>query len=496
MGHAFTLYLEAVMFENMKLRGRILIGYSIPLLLSVIMAALIYGNVDTLETLEDEGIVIHEIYDSAKELSFMAAKSQRAVRGYLLNPNDVSLKNFTDTKKQAELQVKALMVTVKCEEGLKILRKMELQIGELYDREQLLISLAKEGKQAKAVEEFIKGKNQEHSLDLERLTREFEKHVESHHLAEIAKKNHEAFDAIKRLLVVGSILSVIAAVVIGILIASRISAPIAKTAGDISATSNQIAATLAQHERTASNQSAMVSETATTVEELGASSRITAQQAETAAETARKAGAMTSQGKEVVEQAATAMDGLKDKVGEIAAQILRLAEQTTRINSIANLVKDLAGEINMLALNASVEAVRAGESGKGFAVVAGEVRKLADQSKKSAEQASLIVSDIQKAASSTIMITEDGTKRVEVVREHARKVSEIFDSIASSASGVYDNTQQVLLNTRQQMAAVGQVVEAINGINTGARETAAGISQTKTGVEQLNKAAQSLKKMT
>ena len=483
------------MLQEMKLRGRILLGYSIPLLLSIAMVMVVYVNVKTLEGAMQEEETAHSIYTHVQTLAFAQTKSQRAVRGYLLMPNEASIKSFSEANDSGDGEIRSLKELVRDDAKRSILQKITDMDRELDGHGQMLVKLADEGKPAAAIEEFKKGGDFKMSRELESLINEIQKLVKKD-LEGTGEKSQGALTAIKRVVIIGSTLTVITAVIAGILIASRISAPIAKTAGDISATSNQIAATLAQHERTASNQSAMVSETATTVEELGASSRITAQQAETAAETARKAGAMTGQGKEVVEQAVTAMDGLKDKVGEIASQILRLAEQTTRINSIANLVKDLAGEINMLALNASVEAVRAGESGKGFAVVAGEVRKPADQSKKSAEQASLIVSDIQKSASSTIMITEDGTKRVEAVREHARKVGELFDSIATSASGVYDNAQQVLLNTRQQMTAVGQVVEAINGINTGARETAAGIGQTKVGVEQLNKAAEILKRMT
>ena len=127
------------MLQEMKLRGRILIGYSIPLLLSIVMAALVYGNVTALESLEDESDDMHEIYNAAKELSFTAAKSGRAMRGYLLNPNDVSLKNFADSKEQAKQIAKTLMATLKCEEGRKILRKIETKTTELNDHEQFLV---------------------------------------------------------------------------------------------------------------------------------------------------------------------------------------------------------------------------------------------------------------------------------------------------------------------------------------------------------------------
>ncbi|MBI4714500.1 MAG: chemotaxis protein, partial [Nitrospirae bacterium] len=186
------------------------------------------------------------------------------------------------------------------------------------------------------------------------------------------------------------------------------------------------------------------------------------------------------------------MDHLKERIQAVADKILLLGDFTVQIGNIANLVKDLADQTNMLALNAAVEAVRAGEHGKGFAVLAGEVRKLADESKKSAEHANTLISDIQKATNATIMVTEEGTKTVDEVTGLARKVGTLFDNLAESSNNVFEKAQQVLLNTRQQSTALNQVVDAINSINTGARETAAGITQTKVGVDRLKEAAQGL----
>jgi hypothetical protein len=107
------------------------------------------------------------------------------------------------------------------------------------------------------------------------------------------------------------------------------------------------------------------------------------------------------------------MNALREKVDAIADQILRLSEQTNQIGGISGLVSDLANQTNMLALNAAVEAVLAGEHGKGLAVVSGEIRKLADQSRKSAEKINALVADIQTAINSTVMVTDEGTKTVE-----------------------------------------------------------------------------------
>ena len=293
----------------------------------------------------------------------------------------------------------------------------------------------------------------------------------------------------------GALLSMILAVAIGLWIASRISMSISETVTSLSTTSTEIASTAEQHERTATGQAASVSETTTTVDELGASSRQSMEQADAVAAMAKEALSTTGEGINMAKQASDGMVKMKEKVEGIGVQILHLSEQTGQIGKIATMVTDIAGQINMLALNAAVEAVRAGEQGKGFAVIAQEVRKLADQGKKSAEQANAIVSDIQKATNSAVMVTEEGTKTVSEVAGIAAKAGEAFTSLSGVATRVYENAQQVSLNQKQQSTAIKQVTEAMNSINAGAKETAAGISQTKIGIQRLNEAAQNLKKM-
>lgn len=314
-----------------------------------------------------------------------------------------------------------------------------------------------------------------------------------------AKASYEESVAVKKrtwimmaFIIIGGISLVL---VVSFLIGRSIVQSISGAVNLLSSTSTEIASTVTQHERTATQQSTMVNETTATVDELGASARQSSEQAASAAAVAQKSTTQTEEGAKAVREAIEAMNSLKDKIGAVAEQILKLGEQTSQIGNIANLVKDIASQTNMLALNAAVEAARAGEHGKGFAVVASEVRKLADQSKKSAEQANALIADIQKATNSTIMVTEEGTKKVEDVTRLARQLGELFSSLANAANSVYENAQQVLLNTKQQSAALNQVIAAVNSINTGAKETAAGISQTKIGIEKLSEVAQGLKNM-
>jgi len=268
-----------------------------------------------------------------------------------------------------------------------------------------------------------------------------------------------------------------------------------ETINAVSSTYTEISVTVSQHERTAAQQASMVNETTTTMDELGASSKQTFDQASFASDVGQRSLKLTEEGTVIVRQAIDGMSNLGDKIGTVADQIVKLGEQTAQIGNIATNVKDLSVEINMLALNAAVEAARAGEHGRGFAVVAGEVRKLANESKKLAEQANVIISDIQKATNATVIKTEEGTRVVEEVSGYARNVDKVFNSLSESANTVYENTQQVSLTAKQQSTAIGQVIEAMNALNTGARETSTGISQTKAGIEQLNNVNQTLMRM-
>ncbi|MBG1269451.1 HAMP domain-containing methyl-accepting chemotaxis protein [Nostoc sp. WHI] len=297
--------------------------------------------------------------------------------------------------------------------------------------------------------------------------------------------------------ITGIIAGPLGAILLGLFLSNKIAKPlsgkIAQIVQTMAASTNEIAATVEQQERTATRQAASVNQTTITIDELGVSSQQSAEQAESAAAGARQALTLAGNGTEAVKHTLKGMATLREKVGAIANQITRLNEQTKQIGSISYLVGELASQTNMLALNAAVEAVRAGEHGKGFAVVAAEIRKLADQSKKSTEKINTLVGDIQSAISTTVVVTYEGTKTVEEGTRIAQETSESFAGVEDAVNNIVLNSQQISLNINQQAIAIQQIVSAMNDLNIAARETASGISQIRSGTEQLNESAQALK---
>lgn len=268
-----------------------------------------------------------------------------------------------------------------------------------------------------------------------------------------------------------------------------------KTISTIAASSTEITTIVVQQESVASEQAYAVNQTTASTTQLKASSDLAARQAATTTDAAYRVRNLGLGGTKTVEYSLGEMANLQSKVSTIADKINHLKEQTTRIENISGVVSYLATQTTMLALNAAVEASRVSAEGKGFAVVAAEIRKLAIQSKKSAQQIQTLVAEIQNSINSTVLVTQEGTQRVEKTEQTIQEVAQVFQSVVDAIDEVFVSSEQISDSTKEQAIAIQQVLAAMNAINAGAKETAFGISQTKIGVQQLNDAALGLETM-
>ena len=291
----------------------------------------------------------------------------------------------------------------------------------------------------------------------------------------------------------GVIIGPIAALTFGILLTNALIQPLKGVVNIIANSSAQIAAAIEEQEGIASEQAASCVQCTATMRELGASSKVAAEQASVLAAGTMRALTLAEEGNKAVGRTLEGMAALQQKVGAIAESIRRLSQQAGQIGNISVTVSALANQTNMLALNAAVEAVRAGEHGRGFAVVASEIRKLADQSKKSAEKINELVADIQRAIDLTVRVTDEGTLTVAEGVKIARETAAAFTGVAAAIDRVVASNKEIALTAKQQAVSIQQVLAAMNYISTGAQQAAGGITQTKESTQKLNQAARNLK---
>jgi CHASE3 domain sensor protein len=482
------------MTTKATLKQRILLGYLVPLLLLLGVATITYYHVQTVRSvsadLERENGIVRDVNKYHMETE----RIMRGVRAYLLTGDKRALAMFQEAVTARRAVFDSLSSGVLDLQQRDSLREIA-ELGEqVLESSKKYVDLVSAGQTDQAQTAFRSGDEVGLVTRMEEVFKRFEGR-EGLILVASGAEVRSAMSRLVWLVVLSTLVALVAAIVVGNVTAGRISAVIGEAVIGVSSSSTEIAATVNEHERAVSQQAAAVNETTSTVEELGASSRQSAGQAEATAEAARQAIEVTQNGIALANQVSHSMTALKHKVSSVAEQILRLSEQAQQIGTIARVVGELASETNMLALNAAVEAARAGEHGKGFAVVAAEVRKLADQSKKSGERANALVAEIQKATNSAVMVTDEGSRTAEEVTVITAKTLDAFNALASTANGVSESAQQVLLNSKQQAAALSQVTEAMKSLSAGSREMAAGTVQTKAGVLKLNGVALELKAM-
>jgi methyl-accepting chemotaxis protein len=192
-------------------------------------------------------------------------------------------------------------------------------------------------------------------------------------------------------------------------------------------------------------------------------------------------------------EAAGGINRIKQQMDSIAETMTRLGEQSQAIGQIVSTVEDLAAQSNLLAVNAAIEAAKAGEHGKGFAVVAAEVRSLAEQSKQATGQVRNILNDIQKAASAAAMATEQGSKAVDAGVTQAGLAGQSIQSLATTVTEGAQAATQIAASSQQQLIGVDQVASAMESIKQASTQNVASAQQLEAAAHNLKDLGQRLK---
>lgn len=263
----------------------------------------------------------------------------------------------------------------------------------------------------------------------------------------------------------------------------------------LGSSASEILAATTQVASGAAETASAISETSTTVEEVRQAAQLSSQKASRVAENAQQVSQVTQTGQKAVDETVAGMNNIQVQMESVANTIVRLSEQSQQIGGIIASVNDVADQSNLLAVNASIEAAKAGEQGKGFAVVAQEIKSLAQQSKQATILVRNILIDIQKATSAAVMATEQTSKAVENGVRQSSQAGESIKKLAESSSRAVEATTQIVASSQQQVVGMDQIGLAMNNINQAGAENAASMIQAEKAAKGLNELGQKLKAM-
>ncbi|MBU8898218.1 methyl-accepting chemotaxis protein [Corallococcus sp. H22C18031201] len=261
-------------------------------------------------------------------------------------------------------------------------------------------------------------------------------------------------------------------------------------ASDLEREAAHVLATSTQQSAMAHQQASAINETSTTVAEIAQTSKQATSYADSVITQTQQAEALSTEGQTIVSESVEGMEKLGAQVKAIALAITDLNERTLQIGDIIGQVKDVAEQSNLLALNASIEAAKAGEHGRGFAVVATEMRTLAEQSRMAADQVRALLGEVQKGTRASVAATDEGSRRAMAAMDMARASGEAIAGLSEVIRESSGAARQIAGNTRQQTIGVEQIAAAMSELTSAMGDSVEGtrrIEQVANNLTSLSK---------
>ncbi len=263
----------------------------------------------------------------------------------------------------------------------------------------------------------------------------------------------------------------------------------------VSSAANQLSATSEQMATGTEEVAAQAGTVATASEEMAATSTEIAQNCSMAAESSQRANVSAVTGASIVRETVTVMNRIAERVKDSASTVESLGSRSDQIGEIVGTIEEIADQTNLLALNAAIEAARAGEQGRGFAVVADEVRALAERTTKATKEIGQMIKAIQGETKGAVDIMEEGVKEVEKGTAEAAKSGDALQDILDQINAVTMQVSQMATAAEQQTSTTSEISSNIQQITEVIQDTARGAEESASAANQLAKMAEELQNL-
>ena len=264
----------------------------------------------------------------------------------------------------------------------------------------------------------------------------------------------------------------------------------------LSAASSEILSVTAELSSGTAQTATSVNETSATVEEVRKTTEMTNLKAKAVAEKSMAVSQVAVTGQQSVEEILSGMTHIQQQMESIAGSVVKLSEQSQAIGEIIATVTDIAEQSNLLAVNASIEAAKAGEYGRGFGVVAQEIKNLAEQSKQATTHIRTILTDIQRGISTTVISTEQGTKTVATGLRLSNEARDAIGVLSQSISEAAKSSVQITASSQEQVVGMDQISSAMESIRMAAQNNLEVTRQVEKTAKDLHDLGIALKQIT
>lgn len=482
----------------MTVGRKIMGGYLLLLVLLIIVEVLGAIGLRVVDSKYSHFLDVDEkLVDAGNMLMYETASQPRYFRAYLLYPDmrDEYQQKLEDTFESFDAIVDEAKAMAHTQEEVSILNEIA-DLGLEYRSElEGLIDLVQQGREDEALASAEKQVANNHTAtELAAKAEQFREQVQLLEAEERAEV--ESTEQLLTVLIIAvSCVAFVFGVLVAVFLSRNINRQLKEATTQLASSSAELSAAASQLASGAAETATAVSETTTTVEEVKQTAEVATEKAKYVSESAQKASQAAQGGKQAVEESIEAMKSIQEQMESIAEGIVSLSEQSTTIGEITATVTDIAEQSNLLAVNAAIEATKAGEQGKGFAVVAQEVKNLAAQSKQATSQVRSILTDIQKGINTAVMLTEQGSKVADAGVKQSAVAGESIQVLVASVTEASQAATQIAASSQQQLVGTEQVASAMESIKQASTESASSTKQTESTARNLHDLSEKLLRM-